>query len=623
MLDLVRVGPVELGQLRRQLLVPQLRRPFRVLPGRGRLTRLLLAAGGGSGRGLPDDEPAHLLVDQGAQVRADDLVHEAVTHDEAVAPGDGGEARDVVALGVRDGGRLDRVQVEEDGDVREGAELGREVGEDAGRLDACLVEEDAEAADGRERVAAPPRGERQRAPGVLGDEGARVEAVLGLGAPLVLLAEAPEEEHAAHEGRDQQREPGAVRDLVEGRGEVQAVERGEGQGREEDEPGRQAPDEDGDQGDHEGVEEGDEDDADAVRVAEAGRVVVHDRDEYRAEHEEPVEQRDVDLAVEGLGGVDDLHLRAVGELHDLARELQMVVCRNDGLRGDNGGQNGQDQTRVQHPRRHRVEKGVGVLLRHDGEVGGLSAVGEDEARVRPQQPAHLHGAHAEGAQVGEQGLDAGEAEQHAAEHLPALGLLLDEEVDGVVGAEGLEDGVVVRDEVVDAKRAVEAEPDDDDGRKGAGELGGAEGLDEEEEDEDAAGGADDGGGVDVGLDDGEALDGAQDGLGGGQDAVGDDHGHGQDADGLEEAPRDAAPFYDGADAAGDGAHVLGVAAFHADGGLFAGVEEKVPPSPSLSAWSTMKTYLMVTMRVRDQMTRERTWMRSFLVGMFVKVDEKT
>jgi hypothetical protein len=41
-----------------------------------------------------------------------------------------------------------------------------------------------------------------------------------------------------------------------------------------------------------------------------------------ADHEEPVREGDVDLAVEDLGGVDELDLGEVGELHDLREELE-------------------------------------------------------------------------------------------------------------------------------------------------------------------------------------------------------------------------------------------------------------------------------------------------------------
>lgn len=48
---------------------------------------------------------------------------------------------------------------------------------------------------------------------------------------------------------------------------------------------------------------------------------------------------------------------------------------------------------------------------------------------------------------------------------------------------------------------------------------------------------------------------------------------------------------------------------------------KVPPWPSSSALKTMKVYLTVTIRVRDQMIRDREPTRSIHEGWLVKVDE--
>lgn len=47
----------------------------------------------------------------------------------------------------------------------------------------------------------------------------------------------------------------------------------------------------------------------------------------------------------------------------------------------------------------------------------------------------------------------------------------------------------------------------------------------------------------------------------------------------------------------------------------------MPPSPSSSARRTMKQYLTVTMRVRDQMIMERAPTKSSYDGWLVKVEE--
>ena len=60
------------------------------------------------------------------------------------------------------------------------------------------------------------------------------------------------------------------------------------------------------------------------------------------------------------------------------------------------------------------------------------------------------------------------------------------------------------------KGHIEEEPDDNDGRKRACQLGGAKRLDEEEDNDDTAGDANNGGVRNVWFDNFEALDGTQD-----------------------------------------------------------------------------------------------------------------
>ena len=171
------------------------------------------------------------------------------------------------------------------------------------------------------------------------------EPIRSLGAPLVLLTEAPENENARQHARKDKGEPSSLWDLREHGGEVHAVE-----SREYDEDGKDdewayTPDYEGDDGDHAGCDECDEDDANAVCVAEGGclyerglvgilkargwnvgsYVVVHRGHDYRSDHKKPVGERNVDLSVEDLGGVHHLDLGKIGELHNLREELFLSV----------------------------------------------------------------------------------------------------------------------------------------------------------------------------------------------------------------------------------------------------------------------------------------------------------
>lgn len=204
----------------------------------------------------------------------------------------------------------------------------------------------------------------------------------------------------------------------------------------------------------------------------------------------------------------------------------------------------------------------------NADVRRLADIRQQKARVRPAQPAQLNGAHGESAQVSEERLDTSEGEKDAAEHLPALGLVLDEELDRVGRVEGLEDAVVEIDEVVDAEPGVEGQPNDDDRREGRREARQAQGLDQEQDYDDAARRPHDRRARDVWADDIETLDCTEDGLRWCQDAVGEDHGHGQDADRLEQAAEESAPFQEGAHAQVSWPQVSGLVPFHVHQWLF-------------------------------------------------------
>lgn len=123
------------------------------------------------------------------------------------------EPGDVVAVFDGDGGRFQGAQVEEDDDLGRGDEFDHELAEDGGDGGAIFVEEDAEAFDRGDGAAAVFWCELDRAV-VLGfHKVGSWEAVGGLGGPLLLLAEAPEDEEGGLDAGDGEREPGADWDL--------------------------------------------------------------------------------------------------------------------------------------------------------------------------------------------------------------------------------------------------------------------------------------------------------------------------------------------------------------------------------------------------------------------------
>ncbi len=91
--------------------------------------------------------------------------------------------------------------------------------------------------------------------------------------------------------------------LVSEEERYKAVNAGEERPRKHDLPWREPPDDQSHQRDHAGVEEGHEHDAHPVSIAECGGVPVHGGDENASEHEQPVQEGNVKLAVEGRGRV--------------------------------------------------------------------------------------------------------------------------------------------------------------------------------------------------------------------------------------------------------------------------------------------------------------------------------
>jgi len=62
--------------------------------------------------------------------------------------------------------------------------------------------------------------------------------------------------------------------------------------------------------------------------------------------------------VKGRAGVDHFNVREVARVYDLGEKLEGTG--NECLRGDNRGEDGEDERGVEHVRRDAIEKGVRV-----------------------------------------------------------------------------------------------------------------------------------------------------------------------------------------------------------------------------------------------------------------------
>ncbi|WVZ61440.1 hypothetical protein U9M48_011309, partial [Paspalum notatum var. saurae] len=255
----------------------------------------------------------------------------------------------------------------------------------------------------------------------------------------------------------------AVREAVEHGGEVDGLGGGE-DGEEERHPGGvDPPDEEHHQGEQQRGDEHDEDDADAVRLGDDARGLGRHRHDAGDDGQQQVHLGDVELPLVLPGGVHHLHAREAA--HRLRVGDGGEGAGDHGLAAHHGGGERERQGGPEERRRRGPVEGVGHEVRVAPEESGLADVGEQDGGDEAEGEAELDGADAEVAEVREEGLRAGEAEEDAAQGDPGVLAVAPEVVDDVLGVEGAEDADVVADEVVDADAADEEQPEEDDGRE--------------------------------------------------------------------------------------------------------------------------------------------------------------
>jgi hypothetical protein len=150
----------------------------------------------------------------------------------------------------------------------------------------------------------------------------------------------------------------------------------------------------------------------------------------------------------------------------------------------------------------------------------------DDARIDEEAERERDRERVELPETGEEGLGAGDGEQHAAEDGKVA--RADEKEDESRGVKGAPD-TGVGGEVIDAAYADDEKPDGDTGRKDEGDPSGAGALNEVEGDKDANGDPDDGVGVQAGNADGKTGCGRDNGDGGGQGSVREGEGDGKES----------------------------------------------------------------------------------------------
>ena len=205
--------------------------------------------------------------------------------------------------------------------------------------------------------------------------------------------------------------------------------------------------------------------------------------EHRGEHhhqQEPVEPRDIDLAVRARRGLHDVEARQVAELDRLSRERRGAGDR--GLRGDHGGCGGEDHHRIERPARKRVIEGIVDGGGIGDQQRALAEVVQHQRRQHHREPADADRTLAEVPHVGVERFGAGEGEQHRAEHHERSQRVAGQEAVRVARVDGGQHGRIEPD-VPQAHRAEGGEPQQADRAEHRADLRGAEALQREQADQ--------------------------------------------------------------------------------------------------------------------------------------------
>jgi len=242
---------------------------------------------------------------------------------------------------------------------------------------------------------------------------------------------------------DQQGKPGSVRQLGQVGGEEEQVDGDQDAAARQHDPERPAPlmtgvveEQQGRAGDRAGHGR-------AVGVGQRGRAPEREHEREHRDQQQPVDERDVDLAHHLFRGVFDAQPGQVAEPGRLLRDR--VGAGDDGLGGDDRGHGGEEDHREPGPARsQQEERAAGVALVAQDE-GALAHVVEDAGREDRQQPGPPDRGAAEMAHVRVQRLSPGDGQDDGGQREERGLEMADQEADGIGGRQRLQDLGVIGD----------------------------------------------------------------------------------------------------------------------------------------------------------------------------------
>ena len=162
-----------------------------------------------------------------------------------------------------------------------------------------------------------------------------------------------------------------------------------------------------------------------------------------ASEQEPVDDRDVDLALLGLGGAQHAEAGQHAELHRLLRDRERA--RDHRLAGDDRRHRGQDHHRQQRPggveQEERVLQPLGMGQQH----GALAEIVEGERRQDEAEPGGADRRAAEMAEIGIERLGPGHRQEHRAQRKQPGRAVVDQEAEAMDRVDRADDAWIVQD----------------------------------------------------------------------------------------------------------------------------------------------------------------------------------
>ncbi len=157
---------------------------------------------------------------------------------------------------------------------------------------------------------------------------------------------------------------------------------------------------------------------------------------HHREIEQPVDDRNINLAGFLFGRVHDAHRRQIAKTHRLARQREYAGDHR--LRGDHRGQRRENQHRNQRPVRRQQEERVFDGLRMLQQQRALAEIVEHQRRQHHHKPCQANRKLTKVAHIGIQRFNAGDRQHHRAQREERYRFVLNKEVQRPVRVHGVQ-----------------------------------------------------------------------------------------------------------------------------------------------------------------------------------------